>query len=75
VRHYATDCVLEHDEVRHQVKEPALVEAALQQHSQLSQRRRGVFAPGDRAPQLEPFLPVPSVPMRACTPSETTTSR
>jgi hypothetical protein len=49
--------VLEHDEVPHQVEEPALLEHALEHHLQLGQPRGGILAPGHGAPGLEPLTP------------------
>ena len=48
--------ILEHDEVPHQIEEAALLEHTFEHHLQLRQLRRGILAPGDRAPRLEPFL-------------------
>jgi len=48
--------ILEHNEMAEEIEKPARLEYAGEHDLQLGETRRGILAPADRAPRLEPFL-------------------
>jgi hypothetical protein len=69
-----TGWILEHDEVAQQVEEARCSNTPFQHHLQLGQLGRRRLAPVIVRQGLNHSLPAPSEPMRACTPSETTSA-
>jgi len=52
------------------IEKPARLEHAREHDLQFGETSSGIFTSADGAPRLEPLLPAPGAPMRACTPSE-----
>jgi hypothetical protein len=48
--------ILEHNEMADEIEKPARLQDAGEHDLQFGKARRGILAPADRAPRLEPFL-------------------
>src|SRR5215831_10697351 len=66
--------ILEHNEMADEIEKPARVEDAGEHDLQFGQARRASSRPLIVRHGLNHSLPVPSAPMRACTPSEATSA-